>query len=136
MRCVHVALVAAVAVVSVVHGEQPRPNVIIIFCDDLGYADVGCYGADDIPTPNIDRMASQGVRFTDFYATASYCTPSRTGLMTGCYPQRVGMINNVRPGRDWGLNPNETTHVQYARNMLGDSPGNQGAALWPRGELP
>lgn len=89
--------------------DDERPNVIVIFCDDLGYADVGCYGADDIPTPNIDRMAREGVRMTDFYATASLCTASRAGLMTGCYPPRVGIFGNVHPDRHWGLNPKETT---------------------------
>ncbi len=97
--------------------DPTRPNVIIIFCDDLGYADVGCYGANDIPTPNIDRMAKEGVRFTDFYATASFCTPSRTGLMTACYPQRVGMVANVHPNRHWGLNPSETTIAEVFQSV-------------------
>ena len=110
-------LAAAVSVASAAYGDSRKPNVIIIFCDDLGYADVGCYGADDIPTPNVDRMASEGVRFTDFYTTASFCTPSRTGLMTGCYPQRVGMISNTLPGLDWGLNPNETTIAEVFRSV-------------------
>lgn len=102
---------------STVHAQISSPNVIIIFCDDLGYADVGCYGASDIPTPNIDRMASEGVRFTDFYTTASFCTPSRTGLMTGCYPQRLGMTSNTLPGLNWGLNPKETTIAEVFRSV-------------------
>ncbi len=65
-----------------------RPNFIVIFADDLGFGDLGCYGAGGIPTPNLDRMASQGVRFTNFYATAATCTPSRYSLLTGSYPWR------------------------------------------------
>jgi arylsulfatase A len=68
-----------------------KPNFIIIFCDDAGYADVGCFGAKGFETPNLDRMAAEGVRFTDFYAAAASCTPSRAALMTGCYPQRVSL---------------------------------------------
>jgi len=65
-----------------------RPNVIIINADDLGFGDLGCYGATGIPTPHLDRMAAQGVRFTNFYATAATCTPSRYSILTGSYPWR------------------------------------------------
>lgn len=65
-----------------------RPNFIIIYADDLGFGDLECYGADGIPTPNLDRMAKEGVRFTNFYATAATCTPSRYSLLTGSYPWR------------------------------------------------
>jgi len=95
--------------------DAPRPNVIVIFCDDLGYADLQCYGATDIPTPHLDRMAAQGVRFTNFYATASVCMPSRAGLMTGCYPARVGIAANVHPHERWGLHPQETTIAEVFR---------------------
>jgi len=67
-----------------------RPNVLLIVADDLGYGDLGCYGARQIRTPHLDRLAAQGVRFTDFYANAPECTPTRTALMTGRYQQRVG----------------------------------------------
>ncbi len=85
------------------------PNVIVIFTDDQGYHDLGCYGADDIPTPAIDAMAAQGVRFTDFYSASSVCTPSRAALMTGCYPLRVSLTHVLFPAARIGLHPNETT---------------------------
>ena len=68
-----------------------KPNLVIVFCDDVGYADVGVFGAKGYQTPNLDRMAAEGVKFTDFYAAAPSCTPSRAALMTGCYPQRVSL---------------------------------------------
>ena len=71
-------------------GHQ-KPNIILINADDLGYGDLGSYGAQAIKTPNIDRLAQEGIRFTDFYSCNGLCTPSRTGLLTGRYPQRIGM---------------------------------------------
>ena len=65
-----------------------RPNIVIIYADDLGYGDVGCYGATKVKTPNIDRLAAQGLRFTDAHSSASTCTPSRYSLMTGEYAWR------------------------------------------------
>ena len=67
-----------------------RPNIIVIFADDLGYNDLGCFGATEIETPHLDRMAKEGRRFTDFYSAGPTCTPSRAGLLTGCYPVRAG----------------------------------------------
>lgn len=68
-----------------------KPNVVFIFVDDQGYYDLGCYGATEVRTPRIDVLAKEGVRFTDYYAAAPICSPSRAGLLTGCYPRRVGM---------------------------------------------
>lgn len=73
------------------------PNFIIIYCDDLGYGDLGCYGSRSISTPNADRMASEGVRMTDYYSCNAICAPSRAGLLTGRYPYRSGVIGNVYP---------------------------------------
>ncbi len=70
--------------------ETGKPNVIFVFVDDQGYYDLGCYGATEVQTPRIDAMAEQGTRFTDYYAAAPICSPSRAGLLTGCYPRRVG----------------------------------------------
>ncbi|MHC4642388.1 MAG: sulfatase-like hydrolase/transferase, partial [Planctomycetota bacterium] len=86
-----------------------KPNFVIIFMDDQGYADVGCFGAKGLETPNLDRMAAEGVRFTDFYAAASSCTPSRAALMTGCYPQRVGLPHVLGPNAKIGINSEEQT---------------------------
>ena len=69
----------------------PRPNVVLILADDMGYGDLGVYGATDMKTPNLDRLAAEGVRLTDFYANAPVCTPTRAGLITGRYQQRVMM---------------------------------------------
>jgi arylsulfatase A len=82
---------------SVVNTKAPRPNIIIINCDDLGYRDLGCFGSKSIRTPNIDRLATGGVRFTNFYASNSVCTPSRASLLTGRYPQRSGMTGVLDP---------------------------------------
>jgi arylsulfatase A len=69
---------------------QTRPNIVFVLVDDMGYADLGCMAAKDIKTPNIDRLASEGLKFTDFYANAPVCTPTRTGFITGRWQQRVG----------------------------------------------
>src|SRR4051794_29903900 len=72
-------------------GEETRPNVVFVLVDDMGYADVGCYGAKDIRTPNIDRLAREGVRMTDFYANGPVCSPTRCGFITGRWQQRAGL---------------------------------------------
>ena len=90
----------------------PPPNVVIIFADDLGYGDLGCYGSPTIRTPNLDRMAAEGLRFTDFYVAAEVCTPSRAGLLTGRYPIRSGMYGSRRvlfPNSEGGLPKEEVT---------------------------
>ena len=76
------------------YAGDPPPNVVIIFCDDLGYGDLGCFGHPTIRTPNLDRMAREGQRWTSFYVAASVCTPSRAGLMTGRLPIRTGMCSS------------------------------------------
>lgn len=94
---------------------QATPNIIVIFCDDLGYGDLGAYGSTRNRTPNIDQMARDGIRFTDFYSSSPVCTPSRASLLTGCYPRRIGMHEDFTghwvliPRSRRGLNPDELT---------------------------
>ena len=96
-------------------GEVPataaRPNIVFILADDLGYGDLGVYGAPDIRTPNIDRLAARGVKLTQAYANAAVCTPTRTAFMTGRYQQRVGGLETaIHPGRvHLGLPSSEPT---------------------------
>ena len=95
-----------------VDADQP-PNVIIIFVDDQGYYDLGCYGATEIKTPRIDALAEAGTRFTDYYSAAPICSPSRAGLVTGCYPRRVG--NHIwvhRADSQSGIHPDELTMAE------------------------
>ncbi|TYA92209.1 sulfatase family protein [Seonamhaeicola marinus] len=86
-----------------------KPNVIIVFIDDMGYGDVGCYGATGFETPNLDDMAAQGMKFTNFYAAQPVCSASRAGLLTGCYPNRIGFSGALFPHHNVGLNTEEWT---------------------------
>ena len=107
-----------------------RPNVIIVFIDDFGYGDLGCYGSTKHRTPHIDQMAKEGIRLTDFYVGSSVSTPSRSALLTGCYPRRVSMHVNADPtplmskGRQVlfpashkGLNPGEITIAELMKEQ-------------------
>ena len=109
------------------------PNFILIFMDDQGYQDVGTFGSKTIKTPNLDNMANKGIKFTDFYSLAAVCSPSRAGLMTGCYPPRVGITKVLFPRDTIGLNPEETTiaEVLKAKNYSTAAIGK-----WHIGHLP
>lgn len=99
-----------------------KPNFILIFVDDLGYADIGPFGSKLHRTPHLDRMASEGRKLTSFYVTANVCTPSRSSLMTGSYPRRVGLDENEKgqwvlfPGNQEGLNPDEVTMAEVLKS--------------------
>jgi len=103
--------------------EQRTPNFILIFCDDLGYGDLGSYGSSINRTPNLDKMAAEGMRFASFYTSASVCTPSRASILTGCYPQRVDMAevrgegfrSVLLPAAQHGLNPKEITLAEMLK---------------------
>lgn len=108
---------------SVVLNAQPasptdkKPNVVFIFVDDQGYYDLSCYGATEVETPRIDALANSGTRFTDYYAAAPICSPSRAGLLTGCYPRRVG--NHIwvhRADSDSGIHPDELTLAELFKS--------------------
>ncbi|HUT12670.1 MAG TPA: sulfatase, partial [Thermoguttaceae bacterium] len=104
-----------------VSADDRPPNFVIIYCDDLGYGDIGPFGSEKHRTPNLDRMAAEGRRFTDFYVTSGVCSPSRSSLMTGCYPKRVGLHQNetgrgvLFPGNHRGLNPEEITIAEVLK---------------------
>ena len=109
-RLLLVTFAACFSAMSFVRAQAAStPNVIIIMADDQGYQDLGCFGSPKIKTPHIDRMAKEGMRFTDFYSGASVCTPSRAALLTGCYAKRVGGLGVLFPRDKRGLNPDEIT---------------------------
>jgi arylsulfatase A-like enzyme len=108
-------LLALICLAPTVAQAADSPNIIVIFADDQGYQDLGVFGSPNIKTPNVDRMAKEGMRFTDFYSAASVCTPSRAALMTGCYPERVGRLGVLFPRDTKGLNPDETTIAEVLK---------------------
>ncbi len=95
-------------------GSLP-PNIVIIFTDDQGYHDLGCFGAEGFETPNIDRLVSEGMKFTDFYVASSVCSPSRAALLTGRYPLRVGIPKVLFPQSTGGLHPDEITIAEMLK---------------------
>lgn len=101
---------------EIVSGERKSPNIVLIFTDDQGYQDIGVFGAKDIPTPHLDQMAREGVKLTSFYAAQAVCSASRAGLLTGCYPNRIGIHNAFMPDSKIGLNPSETTIAEMLRS--------------------
>src|SRR4051794_4143786 len=113
--------VAAAASAALLQAQnRRRPNFVIILADDLGCHDLGCLGAADLKTPHIDALAASGARFTNWYAAAPVCAPSRAGLLTGRYPLRAGVPDNGRP-----LAPTERTIASilkpagYATGLVG-----------------
>lgn len=94
-----------------------KTNVVLIFIDDMGYGDLGCYGATGFETPNLDAMASKGMRFTNFYAAQPVCTASRAGLLTGCYPNRIGFSGALFPHHKIGLNSKELTMAEMFKEQ-------------------
>jgi|TARA_B110000881_G_scaffold47810_1_gene40106 arylsulfatase A-like enzyme len=116
-------LILFILFLGIVHTNAERPNIVLIYMDDMGYGDIGCYGSSKNHTPVIDQMAREGIRFTDFYVTSGVCTPSRASLLTGCYPRRVSMHvdqNNkwvLFPSAKKGLNPDETTIAEILKKQ-------------------
>lgn len=95
--------------------SSPLPNVVLIFTDDQGYQDVGVFGSPDIKTPNLDQMAKEGVKLTNYYAAQAVCSASRAGILTGCYPNRIGIHNALGPGNTHGINSSETTMAEMLK---------------------
>ena len=92
-----------------------KPNIVVILADDLGYGDVGCFGAKNIKTPNLDRMAREGTRFTSFYVAQPVCTASRAALLSGCYPNRIGLQGALNHTSPVGINAQETLLSRLAK---------------------
>ena len=95
--------------------RESGPNIVVIFMDDMGYADIGPFGAKDYPTPHLDRMAKEGRKFSDFYVTQAVCSASRAGLLTGCYNVRVGILGALGPKSSHGINQEEVTIAEVCR---------------------
>ena len=110
---------------SDVKKENSQPNVVIIYIDDMGYGDLGTYGATQFTTPNLDILATQGMRFTNYYAPQAVSSASRAGLLTGCYPNRVGIFGALFPKSNTGLGEQELTiaemlkEKEYATGIFG-----------------
>ena len=114
--------ILALASAGALPGSEP-PNFVLIFVDDLGYADIGPFGSTLHRTPHLDRMAAQGRKLTSFYVSANVCTPSRSSLLTGRYPRRVGLDENEKgqwvlfPGNQEGLHPGEVTIAEVLKEV-------------------
>ena len=95
--------------------SNQQPNFVVVFIDDMGYGDIGTQGATGWTTPNLDKMAAEGMRFTNFYSAQPVCSASRAGLLTGCYPNRIGISGALFPGDTVGINANETTIAEMLK---------------------
>lgn len=118
-------LVTLLAFSAPLQAAERPPNLILIVADDLGYADVGVYGAKGFTTPNLDRLAQEGIRFTDFHVAQAVCSASRAAIMTGCYPNRIGIEGAMEPWYKFGIHERELTFPKmmkqkgYATGMVG-----------------
>ena len=115
LRKTFVFLLLALSTMVFAEKDQ-RPNIVIILTDDQGYGDLGCFGSETVKTPRIDKMAKEGAILSSFYVPAPVCTPSRAGLMTGCYAQRVNMNGILISGSRRGLHPDEVTIAEVAKS--------------------
>lgn len=119
------AIVCVLIPAAAIAANENRPNIVLIMADDLGYGDVGCFGAKDIRTPHIDRLAAEGTRFTSYYVAQAVCTASRAGLMTGCYPNRIGLFGALNHQSNVGIADSELLlpeickQTGYATAILG-----------------
>ena len=95
--------------------EDP-PNIVLIFTDDQGYQDVGVFGSPDIKTPHLDQMAADGVKLTSYYSAQAVCSASRAGILTGCYPNRIGIHNALGPDNTHGIHKDETTLAEMLKD--------------------
>lgn len=112
--CLPVALVLMISASMTMAADRP-PNFVVIYADDLGYADLGCFESASNSTPHLDRMASEGRRFTSFYVAQAVCSASRTALLTGCYPNRVGIQGALGPAATHGIHSDELTIAEVLK---------------------
>ncbi len=111
------SLLAAIMIDSATAADDlPPPNVIVIFIDDMGYADINPFGDNQYKTPNLNRMAAEGRRFTDFVVSSAVCSASRSALMSGCYHRRIGIQGALGPKSNIGINPNEVTLAEICKS--------------------
>src|SRR5688572_5093628 len=110
-------LLLAATAASAQAATPEHPNVVVIFIDDLGYADIGPFGATAYSTPNLDRMAAEGRRFTDFHTSSAVCSASRAALLTGCYHERVSIVGALRPNSPHGINADELTLAELCKRQ-------------------
>ena len=103
--CVAIFCCIAPFVSTALSADDRPPNVVVIFIDDMGYADINPFGDTKYPTPNLDRMANEGRRFTDFVVSSAVCSASRSALLTGCYHRRIGFAGALGPKANTGINP-------------------------------
>jgi arylsulfatase len=133
LKLAGLAMALTTAVSFAADTPPARPNIILIFCDDLGYADIGKFGADGYQTPNLDRMADEGAIFRNFHVAQPVCSASRAGLLTGCYPNRIGIHQALGPRARTGISADEMTLAELVKQRdyataifgkwhLGDSP--------------
>jgi len=115
MRMLFLVLAAWCSVSLSAKTDTNPPNVVVIFMDDMAYADIGPFGAKNFPTPHLDRMAKEGRKFTDFYVTQAVCSASRAGLLTGCYNVRVGILGALGPKSTHGINSKEITLAELCK---------------------
>ena len=112
-----VLFISCISCDSELQEAEAKPNIVLIFIDDMGYADIGSFGATDYKTPNIDRLAEGGMKFTNFYASQAVCSASRASLLTGCYSERVGVTGALMPWSNIGLNDDETTLAEMLKEQ-------------------
>ncbi|HVT85827.1 MAG TPA: sulfatase [Chitinophagaceae bacterium] len=123
--CLTVLALRTASFAQKINPPQSTPNIVLILMDDMGYGDVDAYGGIDYITPNIDKLAAKGMRFTNFYSAQPICTASRAGLLTGCYPNRIGLSGALGPYSKIGISDHEVTIAQmlkqkgYATGIIG-----------------